>query len=110
VAAFSAEVEAERASGDTVAAGILAEAATELVAAASSVVIRLGMYEEAFEFVLAGGAFAGVPFLRDQVRPRLSALAPRSRAQSLQVEPAPGAVRLALAEARGGARLPPYPA
>jgi N-acetylglucosamine kinase-like BadF-type ATPase len=108
LAALAPEVEAERAGGDPVAAAIMAEAVEALVAAASSVVVRLGMQDEAFAFVLAGGVFAGVPFLADRVRPRLLALASRSRAQSLQVSPALGAVRLALAEARGGARLPPY--
>ncbi len=108
VAALSLHVEAERAAGDAVAAGILEEAAQELVAAASSVTARLGMSEESFAFILAGGVFAGVPWLGDQLGRRLSGVAPRSTVSRLRVEPALGAVRLALAEARGGAKVPPY--
>ncbi|HXB55204.1 MAG TPA: BadF/BadG/BcrA/BcrD ATPase family protein [Vicinamibacteria bacterium] len=108
VAALSVHVEAERAAGDAVAAAILEEAVDELVAAASSVTARLGMQEESFAFILAGGVFAGVPWLGDQLSRRLPKVARRSTVSRLPVEPALGAVRLALAEARGGAKVPPY--
>jgi N-acetylglucosamine kinase-like BadF-type ATPase len=108
VGALSHHVEAERAAGDAVAAGILEEAVGELLAAASSVTTRLGMSEEPFAFILAGGVFAGVPWLGDQLSRRLPRIAPRSTVSRLLVEPALGAVRLALAEARGGAKVPPY--
>jgi N-acetylglucosamine kinase-like BadF-type ATPase len=94
--------------GDTVARGILQGAAGELVAAAGAVTSQLSMTEEAFTFVLAGGMFHAVPWLKGELRARLPAVAPRSRIEPLQEEPALGAVRLALAEARGGARLPVY--
>ena len=108
VGALSHHVEAERAAGDAVAAQILEEAVGELLAAASSVTTRLGMSEEPFAFILAGGVFAGVPWLGDQLSRRLPRIAPRSTVSRLSVEPALGAVRLALAEARGGAQVPPY--
>jgi N-acetylglucosamine kinase-like BadF-type ATPase len=108
VGALSGHVEAERAAGDPVAAAILEEAADELLAAASAVTARLGMREEPFAFILAGGVFAGVPWLGDRMSRRLPAIAPRCTVSRLPVEPALGAVRLALAEARGGAKVPPY--
>jgi N-acetylglucosamine kinase-like BadF-type ATPase len=108
VAALCPHVEAERAAGDGVAAGILEAAVGELLAAGSSVTARLGMREEPFAFILAGGVFAGVPWLGDQLSGRLPAIAPRCTVSRLAVEPALGAVRLALAEARGGAKVPPY--
>ncbi len=43
-----------------------------------------------------------------EVARRLIEVAPRSQARLLEQEPAMGAVRLALAEARGGARIPKY--
>ena len=94
--------------GDPVAGGILQGAASELVAAARAVASQLSMMEEAFTFVLAGGMFHAVPWLKSELQARLPAVAPRSRTEPLQEEPALGAVRLALAEARGGARLPIY--
>jgi N-acetylglucosamine kinase-like BadF-type ATPase len=94
--------------GDLIAAQILEGAAYELVTAARSVADRLAMREEAFDFVLAGGVFHGVPWLSDELERRLPAVAPKARVSRLAAEPALGAVRLALAEARGGARIPRY--
>jgi N-acetylglucosamine kinase-like BadF-type ATPase len=70
--------------GDAVAGRILEHAAEELVLAASSVATRLEMRGDAFAFFLAGGVFRVVPWLVE------------------------GAVWLALAEARGAARVPSY--
>ena len=78
------------------------------MAAARSVADRLAMREEAFDRVLAGGVLGGVPWLAEELRRRLPATAPRARVVRLEGEPAVGAVRLALAEARGGANLPRY--
>ncbi len=108
VAALVPQVEAERAAGDGVALAILEEAVEELLAAASSVAVKLGMPEEPFGFVLAGGVFTGVPWLGDQLRRRLPAIAPKSTVSRLGVEPALGAVRLALAVARGETPVPRY--
>jgi N-acetylglucosamine kinase-like BadF-type ATPase len=94
--------------GDEVATQILEQAAHELVAAARSVAERLAMREEAFDFVLAGGVFHGVPWLSDELDRRLPAIAAKARVTRLVAEPALGAVRLALAEARGGAQIPTY--
>jgi N-acetylglucosamine kinase-like BadF-type ATPase len=101
-------VQQATAAGDAVAAQILARAATELSAAAASVITRLGMRGDAFPTILAGGIFRGVPSLARDVESRLSEIAPRSGVRLLQVEPAVGAVRLALAAARGQARVPSY--
>lgn len=94
--------------GDEIATQILEQAAHELVAAARSVAERLVMRDEAFDFVLAGGIFHGVPWLSDELDRRLPAIAPKARVTRLVAEPALGAVRLALAEARGGAQIPRY--
>jgi len=94
--------------GDAVAVRILERAAEELVLAARSVATRLEMRGDAFSFYLAGGAFRVVPWLVDELKRRLSEVAPRAQVESLDQEPAVGAVWLALAETRGGARIPQY--
>jgi N-acetylglucosamine kinase-like BadF-type ATPase len=93
---------------DPVAAEILARAAAELGVAASSVVHALGMRGSVFRAVLSGGTFRGIPALAKGVAARLSEIAPRSQVALLEVEPAEGAVRLALAAARGNVSLPRY--
>ena len=96
--------------GDEVATQILEQAAHELVRAARSVVERLQMQEEAVQFVLAGGVFTGLPWLAEELQAAPARAPPRAaRCRRLEVEPAVGAVRLALAEAQGGgARIPAY--
>jgi N-acetylglucosamine kinase-like BadF-type ATPase len=94
--------------GDLVARRILEGATRELVLSAQSVTRQLRMQDEAFPFVLAGGILRAVPRLSTDLETSLLDLAPRARVTRLSVEPALGAVRLALAEARGGARLPTY--
>jgi N-acetylglucosamine kinase-like BadF-type ATPase len=94
--------------GDLVAAGILEQAAEELVAAAAAVMNRLEMKQENFSFVLAGGMFRAVPHLFDQLTLLLGSLAANSRTLRLEEEPAFGAVQLALAAARGQAQIPAY--
>ena len=101
-------VQQARDEGDEVATQILEQAAHELVRAARSVVERLGLGDDAASFVLAGGVFTGVPWLCDELRRRLPGIAPRGAVRRLECEPAVGAVQLALAEARGGARIPSY--
>jgi N-acetylglucosamine kinase-like BadF-type ATPase len=108
VAALGALVSESRAEGDEEATLILRSAADELLTAARSVVWRLGMAEKAFPFVLAGGMFVGVPWLAEEMARGLAGLAPQATVERLEVEPAIGAVRLAIEEARGGARLPAY--
>jgi N-acetylglucosamine kinase-like BadF-type ATPase len=94
--------------GDAVAARILERAAEELVLAAGSVASRLEMRGDAFTFFLAGGAFRVVPQLVTELERRLVEVAPRSQVERLEIEPAVGAVWLALAEASGGATVPQY--
>ena len=59
-------------------------------------------------FILAGGIFRAVPWLEEELSRRLPAAASQSQVRLLDQEPAAGAVALAIAEARGGARIPAY--
>jgi N-acetylglucosamine kinase-like BadF-type ATPase len=108
VAALGPLVQRVSDAGDAVATRILERAAEELVLAARSVTSRLEMRGEAFGFHLAGSVFRVVPWLVAELSRRLVEVAPRSSVSILDVEPAIGAVRLALAEARGGAHIPRY--
>ncbi|MGE5246341.1 MAG: N-acetylglucosamine kinase [Betaproteobacteria bacterium] len=108
VAAIGPIVQDAAAAGDAVATRILERAAAELVAAAQAVASRLEMRGDSFRFVLAGGVFGVVPWLASELTRRLVEVAPRSDVRRLEVEPAAGAVHLALAHARGGAHLPTY--
>jgi N-acetylglucosamine kinase-like BadF-type ATPase len=93
---------------DEVAIGIVRAAANELEASAMSVVRRLDLLGSRFPFVLAGGIFKAVPWLNDELARRLPLVAPGSIVELLDREPATGAVRLALQEARGRADVPTY--
>ena len=94
--------------GDEVAVGILRGAANELESSAMSVARRLGLIGQSFAFILAGGIFKAVPWLKDELSRRLPVLAPGSAVQLLELEPAAGAVRLALQEVAGQAVVPKY--
>ena len=108
IAAVAKYVQQARDEGDTVATGILKSAADELITAASAVMARLELTGTSFTFVLSGGMFQAVPWLGEQLQLQLPSLASRSTVMRLDVPPALGAVRLALAELRGDARLPVY--
>jgi N-acetylglucosamine kinase-like BadF-type ATPase len=108
IASLGRVVEQARAAGDAVATRIMAEAADELATAASSVISRLDMRGEQFPILLAGGMLKDGGWLADAVRARLAEVAPRAAVGPLVQEPAVGAVRLAIAQARGDARVPPY--
>ena len=108
IAAVARYVQHARDDGDVVATGILTRAADELMTAATAVMERLELAEQPFTFVLAGGMFHAVPWLCGQMQRLLPALAHQSKVMLLNEEPALGAVRLALAEIKGGARLPAY--
>ena len=97
-----------REEGDPVATAILARGAEELVSAAASVAAQLNLNTDEFPFVLAGGMFKAVPWLRQEMMRLLPAIAPSSTTLLLDVEPALGAVRLALADIHGGAKIPVY--
>jgi N-acetylglucosamine kinase-like BadF-type ATPase len=108
VASTARAVQAACDEGDVVAREIVDRATDELVIAAGSVAERLAMRGLVFPLVLAGGVLRVLPALRQQLLARLPDVAPRSSPRLLTGEPAVGAVRLALAEAGGGARLPRY--
>ena len=108
VAGLSRVVQGAADDGDVVARQIVADAADELVLAVRSVATRLEMRGLQFPLVLSGSLFRVLPTLLSDVLVRLAEVAPRSQPKVLDVEPAMGAVRLALAEARGGARIPQY--
>ena len=108
VASIAAIVQQAFEHGDVVASDILRRATAELASAATAVIQRLGMRGDMFPIVLAGGAFHGIPSLVTGVAATLSDVAPRSDVRLLQVEPAVGAVRLALAHANGGVTVPQY--
>jgi N-acetylglucosamine kinase-like BadF-type ATPase len=108
IATLGPTVERARERGDAVAMQILERAADELALAAASVAARLDMRGEAFAFILAGGMFRVVPSLIDELRRRLTEVAPRAEVRPLDREPATGAVALALAEVQGGAQVPRY--
>jgi N-acetylglucosamine kinase-like BadF-type ATPase len=108
VAAVGPIVQQAAEDGDAVATRILERAAEELVLAARSVASRLEMRGDAFTFYLGGGAFKVVPWLSQDLPRRLAEVAPRCQVEVLEAEPAIGAVRLALAQARGTAHVPKY--
>jgi N-acetylglucosamine kinase-like BadF-type ATPase len=108
IAALGPIVEAARAEGDVVASEILHTASAELTRAAASVIERLHMRGDAFRAVVSGGMFHVIPWLVTDVTRRLAEVAPRAEVTRLDVEPAIGAVYLAMKEAHGGVRVPQY--
>jgi N-acetylglucosamine kinase len=94
--------------GDAVASEILARAGHELTVAASAVVTALGMRGSVFPTVLSGGIFRAIPSLGARVTAGVLEVAPRSDVRVLSMEPAIGAVHLALAAVRGEAAIPHY--
>jgi N-acetylglucosamine kinase-like BadF-type ATPase len=108
VAGLADVVHRARQGGDAVAADILSRAAGELASAAASVVTCLGMRGDLFPVVLSGGIFRAIPELASDVAARIAEVAPRSEVLRLEIEPAHGAVTLALAAARNTLALPVY--
>ena len=108
VAGIAVVVQEAMEQGDAVAGEIVSRATLELVAAASAVIQRLEMRGDAFPTILSGGTFRGIPALVSGVTAGLSEVAPRSDVTLLQIEPAVGAVQMALAHLRGTLTLPRY--
>jgi N-acetylglucosamine kinase-like BadF-type ATPase len=108
IGALATCVQSAFAQGDSVAIGILRAAANELEASALSVARRLDLVGHPFVFILSGGIFRAVPWLKEELERRLPVAAPGSWVRQLDREPAAGAVALALQEARGGAVIPAY--
>jgi N-acetylglucosamine kinase-like BadF-type ATPase len=94
IAALAGLVQRASDAGDAVAAALLEDGAGELSLAARAVARRLDLAGEPYPVVLAGGAFKACPGM---VAPLLAALdLPEARPARLEVEPACGAVSLAL--------------
>ena len=108
IASLASVVDLARQEGDPVAIHIMTRAADELAVAAASVITRLEMRGDQFPILLAGGMLKESRWLASAVRERMAEVAPRSTVSLLTAEPAVGAVRLAMAHARGGVRVPPY--
>ncbi|HSL21538.1 MAG TPA: BadF/BadG/BcrA/BcrD ATPase family protein [Vicinamibacterales bacterium] len=108
IAALAPYVQQAFEQGDAVAAGIMDGTVRELTASAVSVARRLRMLDQPFTLLLSGGIFRGLHWLVAELPARLHDDAPRAKVRLLDREPAEGAVRLALAEAHGGAKVPAY--
>jgi N-acetylglucosamine kinase-like BadF-type ATPase len=106
IASLAREVEAAALEDDPVAQRILAIGAIELADAAASVAARLGL--TACAIVLAGRVLLSLETLRSRLIARLVERLPDSTPKLLDAEPAHGAVRLAIAAARGRLAVPSY--
>jgi len=108
ISALAQCVQSAFSAGDAVAIGILRSAVDELESFALSVATRLELVGTEFPFVMAGGIFRAVPWLEEELARRLPLASPHSRTLVLDVEPALGAVRLAIAEGLGRSTVPVY--
>ena len=106
IAALAREVCEVADAGDRVAQTIVEQGAAELVRMAESVAHQLSL--QAPDVLLSGGALRGVTRLRETTEAILAERLPGCRARLLDVEPAVGAVRLALADVAGHAAIPTY--
>jgi glucosamine kinase len=106
IATLAAEVEGAAMRGDSVATAILDEAARELALLAASVARELDL--AAGPVILAGGTFRAAPGLARTLMAELARRLPRATSRLLDVEPAYGAVRLAIALAQGRLEVPTY--
>lgn len=95
VAELAGVVEEVASDGDRAAAGLLDQAADHLARAARAVARQL-TFPAPYPLVLAGGTFRACPSLEPRLAARLEL--PGARVERLTVEPARGAVALALAE------------
>ena len=86
----------------------MSHAADELALAAASVITRLEMRGEQFPVLLAGGMLKESAWLAVGGPPSNGRGRAARDGRAATQEPAVGAVRLAIAEARGGVRVPPY--
>jgi N-acetylglucosamine kinase-like BadF-type ATPase len=106
IATLGVLVQAAADDADAIALQIIDHGAAELAAAATSVASRLSL--AACPVILSGGMFRAVPRLSAGVVARLAATLPKASVRPLTVEPARGAVHLALALAAGQAVVPAY--
>ena len=94
IAALAGVVQRARDEGDAVAAELIESGARELALAARAVARQLDLGDGPFPVVLAGGAFKACPSMVTPLEKHLDL--PGARPALLTVEPARGAVRLAL--------------
>jgi N-acetylglucosamine kinase-like BadF-type ATPase len=106
IAALSSLVQEAATDADAFAAHLIETSAGDLTGLALSVTSQLGL--DSCAVVLAGGVFKAVPLLQTAVAAGVGRVMPRARVQPLEVEPALGAVRLAIARAQGRVVLPRY--
>ena len=106
IAALAEVIEEAAREGDPIAEAISEAGAAELVRAAVSVARRLDLPRG--PVVLGGGILRSLPRYADLVRRDLTEALPGVAIQTLDVEPAIGAVRLAVKLVRGDVPLPEY--
>ena len=94
IAALASLVQDAHDQGDSVAGTLIEDAGRELGLAARSVARQLQLGDEPYPVVLAGGVFKGCPSVVDSLTRQLDL--PAARPSLLTVEPARGAVSLAL--------------
>jgi N-acetylglucosamine kinase len=94
IAALASFVQVAHDRGDEVASSLIDTAGRELGLAARSVARQLQLGDEPYPVVLAGGVFKGCPSIFDSLTRQLDL--PAARPALLTVEPARGAVALAL--------------
>jgi N-acetylglucosamine kinase-like BadF-type ATPase len=106
IAKLAGEVENAADDGDDVARQIIAQGAVELAAAVLSVARRLELTD--CRVLLAGGIFRTVARMCEAVTVELTRRLHDLRVDRLEVEPAVGAVRLALGATRNALVIPEY--
>ncbi len=89
--------------GDGEAQSIIDDAAREFVRAAESVIGKLDLAGKTFRMVLSGGLWKAVPVLRQDFDRLIKKVAPWASVSELAVEPARGAVAMALDHLRSKA-------
>lgn len=89
--------------GDGEAQSIIDDAAREFVRAVESVIGKLDLAGESFRLVLSGGLWKAVPVLRQDFELLIKKVAPWASVSELAVEPARGAVAIALDHLRSKA-------
>jgi len=107
IAAMAPLVQRAADRGDDAAQAIIDDALREFTRSVESVIGRLELAGEPFRLILSGGLWKAVPVLRQDFSERAQKIAPWAEVRPLGVEPARGAVELALEHARERAALQP---
>lgn len=100
IAALAPLVQQAADAGDDAAQGIINDAIREFTRSVESVIGQLDLAGENFRLVLSGGMWQAVPVLRQDFERVAKKIAPWVTVQLLEVEPARGAVQLALERGR----------